>query len=71
MQETWDTSAGVDLHLEVSGGGVKAGLAAALRTAVRTGSIGALCLAFPLQPPARAGAPTHAAPGRQILAGAP
>jgi GntR family transcriptional regulator/MocR family aminotransferase len=39
MQDSWATSASLDLHLEVSGGGVKAGLEAALRTAVRTGRL--------------------------------
>jgi GntR family transcriptional regulator / MocR family aminotransferase len=39
MQETWATSAGLDLHLEVSGAGVRASLEAALRTAIRSGRL--------------------------------
>ena len=38
MEETWATS-GVDLHLEVTGRRVRAGLEAALRDAVRTGRL--------------------------------
>lgn len=45
-------------------GGRSSGARVACRTAARTGSIGVLCLAFPLQPPARAGATTPA-PSRQ------
>jgi uncharacterized protein len=45
-------------------GGRSSGARVACRTAVRTGSIGVLCLAFPLQPPARASATTPA-PSRQ------
>jgi uncharacterized protein len=45
-------------------GGRSSGARVACRTANRTGSIGVLCLAFPLQPPARAGATIHA-PNRQ------
>jgi uncharacterized protein len=45
-------------------GGRSSGARVACRTANRTGSIGVLCLAFPLQPPARAGATTRA-PNRQ------
>ncbi len=45
-------------------GGRSSGARVACRTAIRTGSIGVLCLAFPLQPPARAGASTRA-PNRQ------
>jgi uncharacterized protein len=45
-------------------GGRSSGARVACRTAARTGSIGVLCLAFPLQPPARAGATTRA-PSRQ------
>jgi predicted alpha/beta-hydrolase family hydrolase len=41
-------------------GGRSSGARVACRTAVRTGSIGVLCLAFPLQPPARAGVTTRA-----------
>jgi len=41
-------------------GGRSSGGRVACRTAARTGSIGVLCLAFPLQPPARAGATTRA-----------
>jgi len=39
MQGTWATSAGPDLHLEVSGPGVRAGLESALRDAVRGGRL--------------------------------
>jgi GntR family transcriptional regulator / MocR family aminotransferase len=39
MQETWATSAGVDLHLEVTGTGVRASLESALRAAIRTGRL--------------------------------
>jgi GntR family transcriptional regulator/MocR family aminotransferase len=39
MQETWATSAGLDLHLDGSGSRVRAGLESALRTAVRTGRL--------------------------------
>src|ERR1700677_3596134 len=45
-------------------GGRSSGARVACRTAARTGSVGVLCLAFPLQPPARAGAATRA-PSRQ------
>jgi uncharacterized protein len=45
-------------------GGRSSGARVACRTAAQTGSIGVLCLAFPLQPPARAGATTRA-PSRQ------
>jgi GntR family transcriptional regulator / MocR family aminotransferase len=41
MQETWATSAGLDLHLEVSGTRVRAGLESALRDAVRSGRLAA------------------------------
>ncbi len=41
MKETWATSAGLDLHLEVSGAGVRRGLEAALREAVRGGRLAA------------------------------
>jgi len=41
MQETRATSAGLDLHLEVSGSRVRAGLEAALREAVRSGRLAA------------------------------
>jgi predicted alpha/beta-hydrolase family hydrolase len=37
-------------------GGRSAGARVACRTAAETGAVGVLCLAFPLQPPARAGA---------------
>ena len=43
-------------------GGRSAGARVACRTAAATGAIGALCLAFPLQPPRRAG--TTPAPSR-------
>ena len=39
MQKTWATSAGLDLHLEVSGSRVRDGLESALREAVRTGRL--------------------------------
>jgi predicted alpha/beta-hydrolase family hydrolase len=45
-------------------GGRSSGARVACRTAAQTGSIGVLCLAFPLQPPARAGT-TVRAPSRQ------
>jgi uncharacterized protein len=45
-------------------GGRSSGARVACRTAVETSSIGVLCLAFPLRPPARAGATTPA-PSRQ------
>ncbi len=41
MKETWATSAGLDLHLEVSGAGVRRGLEEALREAVRSGRLAA------------------------------
>jgi GntR family transcriptional regulator / MocR family aminotransferase len=41
MQETWATSAGLDLHIEVSGSRVRDGLESALRDAVRTGRLAA------------------------------
>ncbi|MFZ0386408.1 MAG: alpha/beta family hydrolase [Solirubrobacteraceae bacterium] len=51
-------------------GGRSSGARVACRTAVRTGAIGVLCLAFPLQPPARAGATTRAASRQSELDGA-
>ena len=45
-------------------GGRSSGARVACRTAARTGATGVLCLAFPLQPPARAAATTRA-PSRQ------
>jgi GntR family transcriptional regulator / MocR family aminotransferase len=39
MQKTWATSAGLDLHLEVAGSGVRASLESALRAAVRGGRL--------------------------------
>jgi uncharacterized protein len=45
-------------------GGRSAGARVACRTADATGAVGVLCLAFPLQPPARAGSAT-VAPSRQ------
>ena len=45
-------------------GGRSSGARVACRTATRTGCAGVVCLAFPLQPPARAGARTPA-PSRQ------
>src|SRR5260370_23055192 len=41
MQETWATSAGLDLHLDVAGAGVRASLESALRAAVRSGRLAA------------------------------
>jgi GntR family transcriptional regulator / MocR family aminotransferase len=41
MEETWATSAGVDLHIEVSGTRPRAALEAALRDAVRSGRLAA------------------------------
>jgi GntR family transcriptional regulator / MocR family aminotransferase len=41
MKGTWATSAGLDLHLEVSGAGVRRGLEEALRDAVRGGRLAA------------------------------
>jgi GntR family transcriptional regulator / MocR family aminotransferase len=41
MKGTWATSAGLDLHLEVSGAGVRRSLEAALREAVRSGRLAA------------------------------
>ncbi len=45
-------------------GGRSSGARVACRTAARTGCVGVVCLAFPLQPPARVGATTRA-PSRQ------
>ncbi|HXB49307.1 MAG TPA: PLP-dependent aminotransferase family protein [Streptosporangiaceae bacterium] len=39
MEETWATSAGLDLHLELSGTRPRAGLESALREAVRSGRL--------------------------------
>jgi GntR family transcriptional regulator/MocR family aminotransferase len=39
MKGTWATSAGLDLHLDVSGGRVRDGLESALRAAVRSGRL--------------------------------
>jgi GntR family transcriptional regulator / MocR family aminotransferase len=41
MKETWATSAGLDLHLDMSGAGVRRSLEAALREAVRSGRLAA------------------------------
>jgi len=41
MTETWSTSAGLDLHLELAGTRPRAGLEAALREAVRGGTLAA------------------------------
>jgi len=41
MQETWSTSAGLDLYLEVSGSRPRAALESALREAVRSGRLAA------------------------------
>ena len=49
---------GGPLHgLDHIAGGRSSGARVACRTAAATGAIGVLCLAFPLHPPARAGAP--------------
>jgi uncharacterized protein len=40
-------------------GGRSAGARVACRTAAATGAVGVLCLAFPLQPPGRAGRPSR------------
>jgi len=50
-------------------GGRSSGARVACRTALRTGSTGVLCLAFPLEPPARAGATTRAASRQSELDG--
>ena len=56
---------GASLHgVALVTGGRSSGARVACRTAAETGSIGVLCLAFPLQPPARVGA-TARAPSRQ------
>jgi GntR family transcriptional regulator / MocR family aminotransferase len=39
MSETWATSAGLDLHVDLTGSRVRAGLEAALRDAVRSGRL--------------------------------
>ncbi len=39
MQETWATSAGLDLHLEMSGAGLRASLESALREAISSGRL--------------------------------
>jgi predicted alpha/beta-hydrolase family hydrolase len=47
-----------ELHgLRVLVGGRSSGARVACRTAGATGAIGVVCLAFPLRPPSRAGAP--------------
>jgi uncharacterized protein len=43
--------------LQLIAGGRSSGARVACRTAVETGAVGVLCLAFPLQPPARKGKP--------------
>ena len=56
---------GAQLHgVALVTGGRSSGARVACRTAARTGATGVLCLAFPLQPPARVGATTRA-PSRQ------
>jgi predicted alpha/beta-hydrolase family hydrolase len=55
--------AGVLGDLPLIVGGRSAGARVACRTAAESGAVAVLCLAFPLQPPARAGRP--AAPSRQ------
>jgi hypothetical protein len=51
-------------EMRLVAGGRSSGARVACRTAATTGAVGALCLAFPLQPPARAGSGTSA-PSRQ------
>jgi predicted alpha/beta-hydrolase family hydrolase len=51
-------------------GGRSSGARVACRTALATGAIGVLCLAFPLQPPARAGSDHQAASRQPELDGA-
>ncbi len=59
------TSPGAPLHgVALVTGGRSSGARVACRTAGWTGSVGVVCLAFPLQPPARAGAAARA-PSRQ------
>ncbi len=59
------TAPGAPLHgVALVTGGRSSGARVACRTAAWTSSVGVLCLAFPLQPPARAGATTRA-PSRQ------
>src|SRR5215469_12220489 len=41
MQETWSTSAGLDVHLDLSGSRPRARLESALRDAVRSGRLAA------------------------------
>jgi GntR family transcriptional regulator/MocR family aminotransferase len=41
MQKTWATSAGLDLHLDVAGSGIRASLEDTLRAAVRSGRLAA------------------------------
>ncbi len=49
-----------ELHgLPLLVGGRSSGARVACRTAAETGAVGVLCLAFPLQPPGRAGAPSR------------
>jgi uncharacterized protein len=67
LDEAWtavvdDLCTGELLGLPLIVGGRSSGARVACRTAEATGAIGVLCLAFPLQPPRRAGA--SAAPNR-------
>jgi len=69
LDESWAAVVGELGSGELAGlplvtGGRSAGARVACRTATATGSVGVLCLAFPLQPPARAGKP----PGPSRLA---
>lgn len=50
-----DLVAGALAGLALIAGGRSAGARVACRTAAQTGAVGVLCLAFPLQPPARKG----------------
>jgi predicted alpha/beta-hydrolase family hydrolase len=62
LDAAWTAVAEQLLDAELAGlpllaGGRSAGARVACRTAAATGAIGVLCLAFPLQPPGRAGKP--------------
>src|SRR5262249_59447164 len=52
-------------------GGRSAGARVACRTAAATGASGVLCLAFPLQPRPRSGAPAPPSPLHQLAPGTP
>jgi uncharacterized protein len=69
LDEAWTAIIDWLAHHELRGcalvtGGRSSGARVACRTAPATGSIGVLCLAFPLQPPARAGS-DRVSPSRQ------